>query len=268
MPFYLSVSGSTILSDSSRLSELFAWGCSAIEIGSFSDEQAYSYVLRECRKRHMRLAIHSPFYKDGNRYGLLQGEGSAWTELERDLSIAQRDELAYVLIHFPYFSSPVQRGSVAAIRKAAHQIVLLSQKYQIPVLIEPKLGPGCDHSLLRLLHALPLADLEAWGLAFCIDVGDLYIASKLSDMPYLDLVSHLAPLTHAVHLHDVAVTEEGYIWTPITGSDSVPIAETLTLLRPEKWDIYLVLEHTPHLMESTQQVQQGINWLRSQQNLA
>lgn len=264
MAFILAVSGSTILSESSRLSELFTWGCSAIEIGSFADEQAYSYVLQECRKRDMQLAIHSPFYRDGNRYGLLQDEASAWTELERDLAVAQQDDLAYVLIHFPYFGAPVQCGALASIRISAERIVSLSQKYGIPVLIEPKLGPGYDYSALKLLQSLPLAELKAWGLAFCMDVGDIYIASQLSDMPYLDIVSHLAPLTHAVHLHDVVVREDGYFWTPVTGRDSVPIAETLAVLRSEERDIYLVLEHTPHLVESREQVERGIAWLRKQ----
>lgn len=267
MPFILAVSGSTILSESSRLPELFTWGCSAIEIGSFADAQAYSYVLQECRKRHMQLAIHSPFYRDGNRYGLLQGDASAWVELERDLAVAQRDGLAYVLIHFPYFTTPVQSGARACIRTAAERITSLSQKYAIPVLIEPKLGPNCDYSALKLLQSLPLAELRAWGPSFCLDVGDIYIASQLSDMPYLDMVSHLAPLTHAVHLHDVVIREDGYFWTPLTGKPSVPIIETLELLPAFERDIFLVLEHTPHLVESREQVQNGIAWLLSQQVL-
>lgn len=267
MAFILAVSGSTILSESSRLLELFSWGCSAIEIGSLADEQDYSYVLGECLKRRMQLAIHSPFYREGNRYGLLQGEVDAWSELERDLSVAQRDGLAYVLIHFPYLRETVQCGDLDGIRTAAERIVSLSQKYKTPVLIEPKLGPNCDCSVLRLLRSLSLDELKAWKLAFCLDVGDIYIASKVSDMPYLDIVKHLAPLTRAVHLHDVVIKEDGYFWTPITGQDSVPILETLSLLSNSEREIFLVLEHTPHLVENNEQVLDGIEWLRTQLGL-
>lgn len=261
MPFVLSVSGSTILSETSRLHELFQWGCGALEIGSFADSQAYAYVLQQCRARSMKLAIHSPFYRDGNRYGLLANEASAWTELERDLSLAQQDGLSYLLVHFPYLRQPVEGDLPELIQQVAQRLGALSRSYGVPLLAEPKLGPDCDPAMLCLMHTLSQEQLAAWGLPFCLDVGDIYLAAERSKTPYLDMVSHLAPLAAAVHLHDVVILEDGrYIWAPASGEDAVPIRETLALLAADR-EIFLVVEHTPHLVASEEQVQRCIDWL-------
>lgn len=263
MTFVLSVSGSTILSESSRLHELFKWGSDALEVGSFADDQAYAYVLQQCRARGMKLAIHSPFFRDGNRYGLLANETSAWAELERDLSLARRDRLSYLLVHFPYLRQPVEGGLLELVQQAARRLTALSRANGVPILAEPKLGPNCDPAMLCLLHSLPWEQLASWELPFCLDVGDIYLASQQAGVPYLDMVRHLAPLAAAAHLHDVVVSDEWrYIWAPVTGEDSVPISETLALL-PADREIFLVVEHTPHLVASEEQVQRGIDWLRN-----
>lgn len=173
MSFVISVSGSTILSDSRRLPELFSWGCEAVEIGFLADEQDYLYVLGECRARGMQMAIHSPVHQDGNRLGLLVDQPSAWEALEQELSLAQRDGLAYVLVHLQCVQTPQPDGVLDVIRSAATRLAALSRTYSIPVVIEPKLGPARDHSLFSLLHSLPLSELRSWGLSWCLDVGDI-----------------------------------------------------------------------------------------------
>ena len=252
------------MSESSRLPELFTWGCSAIEIGFLADERDYLYMLRECVARGMQMAIHSPVYQDGNRLGLLQNDAGAWAELERDLSVARRDGLAYLLVHLQCLQTPVEDDALTSIKSAALKMAALSREYGVPVVLEPKLEPNRGHSLFLLLHSLPLPELESWGLAWCVDVGDIYMASQESSVPYLEMISHLAPLAKVVHLHDVVVQGERYFWTPVTGQDAVPIAETLALLNPLERDIFVVVEHTPHLVESVKQVRQGIEWLRGQ----
>lgn len=151
------------------------------------------------------------------------------------------------------------------------------------MLIEPKLGSDRSPEALLLLHQLPLTELLSWGLAFCLDLGDIFLASSWLGLPYLEMIEHLAPLTSAVHLHNVAFSSTDpakgeqlpppvkpenesfqYIWTPVTNDNSVPIAETLRLLKKFDRTITLVLEHTPHLVNSDAEVRSGIDWLRGQ----
>lgn len=264
MPFTLSISGSTILSASDRLAELFTHGSSAIEVGLFAGEADYAYLRHACRQRNLPIGIHSPLYREGNRIGLLCGDESLWDELEQELATGRRDGWAYLLVHLQYRQREPVDTAMAAIRSAALRAAALSRRYGVPLVLEPKLGEGRDHSLLLQLHQLPMAELASWGLPWCLDVGDIYLACQQSGLPYEQLVSHLAPLVQVVHLHDVVIAGEQYFWTPVTGQDAVPIAETLALLRPFDREVFAVLEHTPHRVASGQQVREGIAWLRQQ----
>ncbi len=261
MPLILSVSGSTILSASDRLDELFTWGTEAIEAGGFDTMDDLHYVLRRCQESGVEFGLHAPSLRHRNRYGLLYDEVDAWSELEEDLELAWRGGMSYVLIHFPYFREPIPYAdAIERIRYAVRRIHEIN-RHQVKIIAEPKLGPNRDPFGISLLLNTTRAEIADWKIDWCIDVGDLYIACQALGLQYEEQVQHLARFATVAHLHHVEVEGSHYIWTPVTAEGIVPIAHTLDLLAENPWDTYVVLEHTPHKVRDRQQVIDGLEWM-------
>lgn len=264
MAFVFSVSGSTVLSESDRLKELYEWHPQAIEIGDLKVRGDFDAVLYNCRRLGIRLGIHSPLFSVDDRYGLLRGDTKAWDELQRNLDTAQSEGIAYVLVHFPYVWDQAGNNlGIERIRAMIPRIKRLERAYGVPVVCEPKLGPRRDPAALVLLWAISRQELMQWDLSFCLDVGDIYLASKSLRSSYEDMVSHLAPWCLVVHLHNVWVGGTRYYWTPVEEGGNVPILRTLEILDGAGSDIFAVIEHTPHRAVDNDQVARGINWLLS-----
>ncbi|WP_240458787.1 hypothetical protein [Virgibacillus sp. Bac330] len=71
--YHYGISGSTILTNSSKLNELFTYDfVDHIEIGEFSDQTAFE-KFKSLKDRHgFSFGLHSPLYRTGSKYDLLQ----------------------------------------------------------------------------------------------------------------------------------------------------------------------------------------------------
>lgn len=262
MAFILSISGSTVLSESERLGELFRWHTQAIEIGDLRSVRDFDSVLQNCRRFGIRLGIHTPLYSVDDRRGLLRDSGPAWDELQRNLEIARKEGIAYVLIHFPYvWDKDGNNLGIDQIREAIPRLKRLERAYGVPLVCEPKLGPRKDPAVFVLLWAINRQELLQWDLSFCLDVGDIFIASRALRSSYEDMVTHLAPWCQIVHLHHVWTAGQRYYWTPVEQDGNVPILRTLEILGGTCCDMFVVLEHMPHRVRDKEQVANGLNWL-------
>lgn len=262
MAFVFSVSGSTVASESGRLNELYRWHPQAIEIGDIKVHSDFDAVVQNCKRYGLRLGIHSPLYSVDDRYGLLRGDRTAWDELQRNLDTARLDGISYVLVHFPYVWDQAGNNlGIDQVREIIPRIKRLERASGVPVVCEPKLGPRRDPAAFVLLWAINRQELMQWDLSFCLDVGDLYLASKSLRSSYEDMVAHLAPWCHVVHLHNVWAGGTRYYWTPVEEGGNVPILRTLEILGGTGCDIFTVIEHTPHRVIDNNQVEKGINWL-------
>jgi len=262
MAFILSVSGSTVLSESSRLGELFRWHTQAIEIGDLRSRNDFDIVVQNCRKFGLRLGIHTPLYSIDDRRRLLSGDNTAWDELQRNLEIGRREGLSYVLVHFPYvWDDQGQNMGIEVVRETIPRLKRLERAFQVPIVCELKLGPKKDPAAFAMLWAVSRLELLQWDLSFCLDVGDLFLACRALRCSYEDMVTHFAPWCHVVHLHHVWLGRQHYYWTPVERDGNVPIQRTLEILGTSGCDIFAVIEHTPHRMRDFAQVEEGINWL-------
>lgn len=264
MAFVFSVSGSTVLSESNRLKELYMWHPQAIEIGDIRVQSDFDEVVSNCGRLGIELGIHSPLYSVDDRYGLLNGCSTAWDELQRNLETARSEGLSYVLVHFPYLWDQAGNNSwIEQVRDAVPKIKRLERAYGIPVVCEPKLGPRRNPAALMMLWSMSRQELTQWDLSFCLDVGDIYLASRSLRSSYEKMVSHLAPWCSVVHLHNVWTGGIRWYWTPVGEGGNVPILRTLEILGGKDSDIFAVIKHTPHRVISHEQVEKGINWLLS-----
>jgi sugar phosphate isomerase/epimerase len=264
MAFIFSISGSTVASESERLRELFKWYPQAIEIGDIKVPGDFEAVVQNCKRQGIRLGVHSPLYSIDDRYGLLRGEPAAWDELQRNLERARAEGFAYVTVHFPYvWDQSGKNLGVHQVREFVPRIKRLERAYGVPVVCEPKLGPRRDPAAFVMLWTLSKQELLQWDLSLCLDVGDLYLAAKSLRSSYEDMVAHLAPWCHVVHLHHVWTGGTRYYWTPVEEHGNVPILETLEILGGIGSDIFAVIQHTPHRVRDNDQVAKGINWLLS-----
>lgn len=262
MAFIFSISGSTVLSESQRLKEMYRWHPQAIEIGDIKAPGDFDSVVHNCRRLGIRLGIHSPLYAVDDRYGLLRGERRAWDELQRNLEFARAEGLSYVLVHFPYvWDQSGNNLGVDQVRETIPRIKRLERAYGIPVVCEPKLGPKRDPAAFLMLWSISRQELMQWDLSFCLDTGDIYLASRSLRASYEEMTSHFAPWCHVVHLHNVWTGGTRYYWTPVGEGGNVPILRTLEILGGTGSDIFAVLEHTPHRVIDNEQVERGINWL-------
>lgn len=262
MAFVLSISGSTVLSESEKLRDLFKWHTQAIEIGDLKSPHDLTCMIENCRRFGVRLGLHTPVFAIDDRRGLLWNDSPAWDELQRNLDIARREGLEYVLVHFPYvWDREGHNVGIDQVRAIIPRLKRLERASGIPVVCEPKLGPRKDPSAFTMLWAINRQELLQWDLSFCLDVGDLYIASRALRSSYEDMVAHIAPWCHVIHLHHVWQGGLRYFWTPVEQDGCVPILRTLEILGGTGCDIFAVLEHTPHRVRDNAQVEEGLNWL-------
>lgn len=263
MAFILSISGSTVLSESKRLPELFQWHTQALEVGNFASPRDLNYIISKCKKCSMELGLHAPILRTDDHHGLLwNGWAPAWEELRRNLDFAARHAVAYVLVHFPYvWDKGGQNIGVENLRPAVHRLKRLEEWSGIPIVCEPKLGPSRDPSVFMSLWALAREELRQWDVSFALDVGDIYLASRKLRCSWEGLFCHLAPWCKVIHLHNVWAGGRRYYWTPVSERGNVPVEQMMGYLDSENKDIYAVLEHTPHRSGGSQEVGEGINWL-------
>ena len=66
------VSGSTVLSESARLDELFWDGIDHIEVGALSSARDLDYLLARAKEQAISVGFHSPLFAGGSKYDLLK----------------------------------------------------------------------------------------------------------------------------------------------------------------------------------------------------
>lgn len=263
------------MSRTESLLELFTPYNDAVEIGLLEDEPAWDRFLELAKARpgmewglHFpRLRVFKPMEND-----LVAREAEARhalaTLLASDAKVVEQAGGQYVLVHFPFFTSgdcPLEHVHDQILRglEILHQV---AASVSIPIVVEFKLGRNRDPGGLR--YVIELGDDLMDALApfgCCLDVGDWSIASLTWPGAKAVFDQWLTRATH-LHLHGVALLEQSrYYWTPV--GDDAPL--------PGGWHLgeiikafcayggrWAVCEHTPHLVQSVQQVRQGYAWLR------
>jgi hypothetical protein len=170
--------------------------------------------------------------------------------------------MSYVLVHFPFvWNKEGNNLGIDLVRETIPRLKRLERAFGVPVVCEPKLGPTQDPAAFVMLWSISRQELMQWDLSFCLDVGDIFMASRTLRSSYEDMIAHLAPWCYVVHLHHVWLAGHKYYWTPVERDGSVPILRTLKTLGGTGCDIFTVIEHTPHRVRDTAQVEEGLNWL-------
>lgn len=264
MPLILSISSSTVSSESHRLHELFNWGAHCIEIGDLKSYYDFYFLSEQCERLGFQMAIHSPLFTIDDRFGLLWDSDVAWEELARNLDIARNLNVPYVLVHFPYLWNKAGRNlGINRVRETVPKLKDLEQRFGIRVVCEPKVGPRRDPSAFTVLCTVTQEELSQWDLSLCLDVGDIYLACRSLKYNFESMVSHLSPWCRVVHLHHVWHGGTRHSWSPVSSYGNVPILTALQLLRPHERDIYAVIQHVPYRVTSGNVVAEGIQWLVS-----
>jgi sugar phosphate isomerase/epimerase len=265
----MAISGSTIMSDTSLLHELFINEADHIEIGEFENEAAYQHFLSLVIKSNKSFGLHSPLFRNESKYDLIENvqfePEKAWVQFETEVKRMAEDGAAYILVHFPYFQDESDDPN-KKIEEGLQKLSRLQAKYSLPIICEPKLGMWKSPKGIEYLHKFPISVWERYGLKLCIDIGDyLLAAAKLSVHP-LELIQKWQDHIKVVHLHNIEFLEGKYIWIPIHPShenDDVyfPVKEILSFIAKNN-NIYWVLEHTPHSCPKKEFVLEGIKWLK------
>ncbi|MDR7074324.1 sugar phosphate isomerase/epimerase family protein [Fictibacillus barbaricus] len=267
MSHTLAISGSTIMSDTSRLNELFTKNIEHIEIGEFENEQAFQTFLQLVQQHNKTFGLHSPLLRTGSKYDLLEEfqhkPEEAWIQFENEVKRMADYGAQYILVHFPYFQDETLNPA-KQIEEGLQRLLKLQSEYGIQIVCEPKLGLWKSPKGIQYLDQFPLEVWEKYGLKLCIDIGDYLLADCESA---LSMIQKWKDHIKVVHLHNIEFTEDKYIWVPIHPShetDGVhfPIQELLTFLETCP-DLFWVLEHTPHSNPTKEFVTDGINWLRN-----
>lgn len=265
MALILSISTNTAPSEPTSLCQLFLWHAQALEIGTMRSIHDYTYLLNKCRITGTKTALHPPFLRVDDRFGLLWGDDTPWMELERNLLLASMDSHEYIIVNFPYFWSKSKRKIEGDLEKlvigACRRIRALSADYGVPVIIRPIVGPDQNPHAFLFLNSKGHKFIDSLGLDICIDVGHVFLAARKLEIEYLDLIELLAPRCSVIHLHHVWLGGKRVFWTPVEKYGNVPILQTLRLLERSKRDIYAVLAHDYEKVIDKRQVEDGLNWL-------
>ncbi len=262
------VSGSTILSDPDRVDELFWDGIDHVEVGALSSPAALDNVLARARQGSISVGFHSPLFRGGSKYDLLMHvEGTpelAWQQLEEELSIAQKNQSEYLLVHFPYFSLASEQDPIPQIEAGLSRLRALQDRFETKVLCEPKLGLRRDLGGIGILQAYPVSKWCDFGLSMCWDMGDYLLASNTLEECRSEL-HRWSEVIDVIHVHNVKVTAEQHYWIAIhpsheSGEEYFTVKPLL--LDAAAMDILLVWEHTPHFTPDHSFALAGFQWAK------
>lgn len=269
MAHKIAISGSTIMSDTSLLHELFIDETSHIEIGEFENEDAYQHFLSMVKRSNKSFGLHSPLFRNDSKYDLIEyvqyEPDKSWIQFEIEVKRMAEAGAAYILVHFPYFQDE-SKDPNSLIEEGLQRLSLLQTKYNLPIVCEPKLGMWKSTRGIEYLHKFPLSVWKKYGLKLCIDIGDYLLAAAKLSMDPMELIRKWQEHIKVVHLHNIEFIEGKYIWIPIHPShedDDVyfPVKEILSSIAKQN-NIYWVLEHTPHSRPKKEFVIEGIQWLK------
>ncbi len=268
------VSGSTVLSESDRLDELFWDGIDHVEVGDLSASTDLDTLLTHARQQSISVGFHSPLFKGGSKYDLLtqvqQSPEQAWHQLEEELGIAQDNQVEYVLVHFPYFPLASEDYPIPQIEVGLNRLRSLQASYGTKVLCEPKLGIRRDPGGIGILKFYPVDQWREFGVLMCWDMGDYLLASETLEECLVEL-RRWRDVIDALHVHNVKVTSEKYYWVPVHPSyeDSEDFFTIKPLLSEIKeMNALLVWEHTPHFTPDHGFVLEGLQWVKGILGLA
>ncbi|GGB67149.1 sugar phosphate isomerase/epimerase [Fictibacillus barbaricus] len=267
MSHQIAISGSTIMSDTTKLHNLFIGEVTHIEIGEFESEETFQIFLKLQQSSNKTFGVHSPLFRNQSKYDLLvefqYKPEEAWVQFESEMKRLAEYEAQYILVHFPYFQDETE-NPIELIEAGLQRLSALQVEYNLPIVCEPKLGLWKSPKGIQYLHDFPLSLWEKYGLKLCIDIGDYILAAGEHA---LGMIHKWKDHIKVVHLHNIEFIGDKYIWIPIHPSHEndgshYPIKDILSDLSTCQ-DLYWVLEHTPHSNPSQKFVKEGINWLRN-----
>ncbi len=268
MTHRLGISGSVILSDSEKFSQLFKDNLQHIEIGEFADKDSFRSFFNSLQKTGMSFGLHSPLLRGHSKYDLIEKVNidpkEAWSQFKSEVAEMSRHGAEYILVHFPYFKKETTEDPAEIIEAGLQKLSALQKKYGIQIVCEPKLGLQRSPAGINYLDHFSLETWTKYGLKICIDIGDYMMAAGDKALSY---IKKWAEFVRVVHLHNVEYHGEKYIWVPVHPSHEhdgqhFKIKEILQLLTEECQDVIFVLEHTPHTNPEEKVVDEGIEWVR------
>ncbi|MFD1738755.1 TIM barrel protein [Bacillus salitolerans] len=268
MSHAIGISGSVIMSDPSKYTELFLDYIEHIEIGEFQDEEAFQSFLEAKESRKMTFGLHSPLYRNQSKYDLLEkvhyDPERAWKQFEEEVKRMAELNAAYILVHFPYFKEQGEGSYFKQIKAGLEKLATLQEKYNLPIICEPKLGFNRSSVGIEALHQFPFEEWRKYNVKLCIDIGDYLMAVGDRALHY---ISKWREFIKVVHLHNVEFHAYKYIWAPVHPSHEeddthFKVREIITTLIASK-GIFFVFEHTPHSKPTKRFVEEGIEWVRN-----
>lgn len=268
MAHSIGLSGSVILSDPSKLRDLFTYEMiNHIEIGEFPDEAAFHQFLHFKRQENITYGIHSPLLRHMSKYDLVEKvqfePEEAWEQFESEVETMARLGAAYILVHFPYFKEEKDTDTVDIIESGLKKFHQLQERYAIPIVCEPKLGHNRSPFGIQALDRFPLETWNKYGIKLCIDVGDYLLATGCDALNY---VKKWRDHIKVVHLHHVEFRGEKYIWIPVHPSYEADHShfqvKKLIKQLAKSPDVFFIFEHTPHSKPTKAFVEEGIQWVK------
>lgn len=253
------------------MDKLFWADTEHVEIGELADERSLQHFLSLCRAYRRSFGVHSPLFRGGSKYDLLEAVDRApeiaWAQVEHEAVRVATLGGEYLLVHFPYFQEvPDLSAAHKTIRHGLERLSRIQKRSGTRIVCEPKLGKHRSPAGIEALRHLPAKVWAEQALSVCIDVGDCLIAAGPHGA--WDCIQPLLPFVRVVHLHNVEFWQDGrYIWVPphpSHESDGIhfPLQEILGQLATLS-DVVFVFEHTPHSDPSDDFVMEGFEWIRS-----
>jgi len=263
----LGISGSTIMSNPEKFHKLFEHNLNHIEIGEFACRRDRIQFMDIHKTSGATLGIHAPMLRGRSKYDVIErvhfSPRTAIRHLSKDAKMARSMGAKYLLVHFPFFSGETSGDTNAIIEQGLKSLYKIQQKYNIPIVCEPKLGAARSAAGIEYLNHFPVDTWAKYGLKICVDLGDYVMAA--GDKNVLEYIKKWSDFIMAAHLHNVDYPKDQYYWKPMHKNDEtdghhnlLPLMEHLSGLN----DIYFVLEHTPHMGYSEGYVREGIEYVK------
>ncbi len=265
----LGVSGSTIMSDPDKFSELFKYNLSHIEIGEFKTRHDYRMFLNLLEDSLKTFGIHAPLFHGNSKYDIIEhvhfSPETALHHLEKDAKTAAFLGAKYLLVHFPFFLSKNEGDTDTMIENGLAALKKIQRDHGVEIVCEPKLGDMRSPFGIEYMNKFPLETWKKYSLKVCIDLGD-YVMAAGDDERAFEYIKKWTDYIRVVHLHNVDYINGKYHWKPMHQNDEtdghhdlVPIVKYLAALD----DVYFVLEHTPHMGYSDNYVAQSTAYIQN-----
>lgn len=240
----------------------------------FNETMKLASIIKLVKKYPIKINYHAPvFYSsDPNRTYYLHSNKklreATFDLLESNLKMAKSINSENVVVHFisDRIDNDVSEEEIKNIAfESASRLNTLAEKYNIPILLE---YAGYNQKFYKIEDWIDVVK-HNYNLGICLDIGHLYIASKLYNFDYYEKLKKLSYYTKVAHIWNTRGVEDlgEFSHIPVHPNQNpndgwIDIEKSLRILLRDNYDLPIIAE-PDYIFSDLKYVEEGMKWVNN-----